>query len=90
MTEPNDSPPRHGQLVPTLGLFTTVMIVVGGVIGSGIFRKPGVMAGQLGSTELLLAVFVIVVLTVVNYLGVRFGGVVQNISTSAKGKGSVR
>ena len=35
------------------------MLVVGGVIGSGIFRKPGVMAGQLGSTELLLAVWVL-------------------------------
>ncbi len=56
----------HGQpetrmgnagLVPTLGLFTTVMLVVGGVIGSGIFRKPGLMAGQVGSPELLLLVW---------------------------------
>lgn len=59
MSEPNASSPRPDQLVPTLGLFTTVMIVVGGVIGSGIFRKSGVMAGQLGSTELLLAVWVL-------------------------------
>lgn len=44
-------------LRPSLGLFTTMMMVVGGVIGSGIFRKPGVMAGQLGSPELLLAVW---------------------------------
>ena len=35
------------------------MLVVGGVIGSGIFRKAGVMAGQLGSPELLLLVWVI-------------------------------
>jgi APA family basic amino acid/polyamine antiporter len=34
------------------------MLVVGGVIGSGIFRKPGVMASQLGSPELLLLVWV--------------------------------
>jgi APA family basic amino acid/polyamine antiporter len=46
-------------LLPTLGLFTTVMMVVGGVIGSGIFRKPGVMAGQVGSPELLLGVWVL-------------------------------
>lgn len=59
MTEPTDSSPRPGQLVPALGLFTTTMLVVGGVIGSGIFRKPGVMAGYLGSTELLLAVWVL-------------------------------
>lgn len=35
------------------------MLVVGGVIGSGIFRKPGVMAGQLGSPELLLGVWLL-------------------------------
>jgi basic amino acid/polyamine antiporter, APA family len=46
-------------LIPSLGLFTTIMLVVGGVIGSGIFRKPGVMAGQIGSPELLLGVWVL-------------------------------
>jgi len=46
-------------LLPTLGLFTTVMLVIGGVIGSGIFRKPGVMAAQVGSPELLLGVWVL-------------------------------
>src|SRR6185436_16746699 len=49
----------QSDLRPSLGLFTAIMLVVGGVIGSGIFRKPGVMAGQLGSTELLLAVWVL-------------------------------
>lgn len=55
------SPPRPlgAGLLPSLGLFTTVMMVVGGVIGSGIFRKPGVMAAQLGSPELLLGVWVL-------------------------------
>jgi APA family basic amino acid/polyamine antiporter len=46
-------------LLPSLGLFTTTMIVVGAVIGSGIFRKPGVMAGDVGSAGLLLAVWVL-------------------------------
>lgn len=46
-------------LIPSLGLFTTTMIVMGGVIGSGIFRKPGVMAGQIGSPELLLVVWLV-------------------------------
>ncbi|MFO1514516.1 MAG: amino acid permease [Verrucomicrobiota bacterium] len=58
MSEPKSSPPRPG-LLPTLGLFSTVMLVVGGVIGSGIFRKPGVMAAQLGSPELLMLVWVL-------------------------------
>src|SRR6185295_12212889 len=58
------TPAARGQaspqnLLPALGIFTTVMMVVGGVIGSGIFRKPGVMAEQLGSPELLLGVWVL-------------------------------
>lgn len=48
----------HGKLAPTLGLWTCVSIVVGGIIGSGIFMKPAVMANQLGSPELLLLVWV--------------------------------
>jgi APA family basic amino acid/polyamine antiporter len=35
------------------------MIVAGSMIGSGIFRKPASMAGQLGSPEFLLIVWVI-------------------------------
>lgn len=58
MSEPQSASPRPG-LLPTLGLFSTVMLVVGGVIGSGIFRKPGVMAAQLGSPELLMLVWVL-------------------------------
>lgn len=42
-----------------LGIFTTTMLVVGSVIGSGIFRKPGVMAAELGSPTLLLSVWVL-------------------------------
>jgi APA family basic amino acid/polyamine antiporter len=34
-------------------------MVVGGVIGSGIFRKPGIMAAQVGSPELLLLVWLL-------------------------------
>src|ERR1051325_9637444 len=53
------SPNRPPGLLPALGLFTTVMMVVGGVIGSGIFKKPGVMAAHVGSPELLLLVWVL-------------------------------
>src|SRR6266581_2505398 len=55
---PASRSPASG-LLPSLGLFTTIMMVVGGVIGSGIFRKPGVMASQLGSPELLLGVWLL-------------------------------
>jgi APA family basic amino acid/polyamine antiporter len=53
------SAPGKPGLLPTLGLFSTVMLVVGGVIGSGIFRKTGGMAAELGSPELLLLVWVL-------------------------------
>lgn len=62
MHSSNTSPcprPLSAGLPPSLGLFTTIMVVVGGVIGSGIFRKPGVMAAQVGSPELLLGVWVL-------------------------------
>jgi APA family basic amino acid/polyamine antiporter len=49
----------NAGLLPALSLFTTTMLVIGGVIGSGIFRKPGVMAAQIGSPEILLGVWVL-------------------------------
>src|SRR2546429_8464742 len=54
-------PLRRDQpgLIPALGIFSATMLVAGGVIGSGIFRKPGVMAAQIGSPELLLGVWVL-------------------------------
>src|SRR4028118_2319125 len=48
-----------GGLIPTLGFFTTVSIVVGAVIGSGIFKKPSLMAQQLGSPELMIGIWVL-------------------------------
>lgn len=56
MTQPAES--QH-HFIPRLGYFTCVTIVVGAVIGSGIFKKPALMAGQLGSSEWLIAVWVI-------------------------------
>src|SRR2546428_4684749 len=47
------------KLIPALGIFSATMLVAGGVIGSGIFRKPGVMAAQVGSPELLLGVWLL-------------------------------
>jgi len=47
------------HFTPRLGYLPTVAIVIGAVIGSGIFKKPALMAQQLGSPEWLLAVWVI-------------------------------
>ena len=54
-----ENPPSRFKLIPTLGIFSAVMLVAGGVIGSGIFRKAGVMAAQVGSPEVLLAVWLL-------------------------------
>ncbi|MEI6087922.1 MAG: amino acid permease [Bacteroidota bacterium] len=43
----------------TLSLNTTIALVVGGVIGSGIFMKPALMASQLGSPLLLISVWIV-------------------------------
>src|SRR5580700_7686932 len=70
MTEPDESsaspasdgasaPRADAGLVRTLGLFTTITIVVGAVIGSGIFKKPGIMAAQIGSPQILFLVWLL-------------------------------
>ena len=47
------------ELLRQIGLTAAVAFAVGAVIGSGIFRKPGVMAAQLGSPALLILVWVV-------------------------------
>jgi len=62
MSEPTNlgrACPDPPKLIPALGMFSATMLVAGGVIGSGIFRKPGVMAAQVGSPELLLGVWLV-------------------------------
>jgi len=51
------SAPRSSEahLARRLGLFDTTMIVMGGIIGSGIFINPYVVAQQVPSTILILA-----------------------------------
>jgi basic amino acid/polyamine antiporter, APA family len=50
---------ERSGLLPALGVFTTMMVVIGGVIGSGVFRKSGVMAAEVGSPLVLLGVWVL-------------------------------
>ena len=42
-----------------LGLIAAIACGVGSVIGSGIFKKPGLMATQLGSPELLILIWIV-------------------------------
>jgi APA family basic amino acid/polyamine antiporter len=47
--------PQEAHLARRLGLFDITMIVMGGIIGSGIFINPYVVAQQVPSTALILA-----------------------------------
>ncbi len=47
------------SLKKSIGLWSAVSLVIGSVIGSGIFMRPATMAGQLGSPMLLLGVWLI-------------------------------
>lgn len=49
----------RAHLLPTLGLASATLLIVGSSIGSGIFRLPAQMAEQLGSPWLLLGVWVL-------------------------------
>jgi APA family basic amino acid/polyamine antiporter len=57
MTEAKDN--RAPELSRELGLITAIACGVGSMIGSGIFKKPGLMATQLGSPGLLVLVWVV-------------------------------
>jgi APA family basic amino acid/polyamine antiporter len=50
---------RTPQLVAKLGLFDATMIVMGGVIGSGIFVNPAVVARQVHSPVLILGAWLL-------------------------------
>lgn len=50
---------RKVELARQIGLITVISAGIGSMIGSGIFKKPGVMATQIGSPELLVLVWVV-------------------------------
>ncbi len=46
------------KLKRTFGLWSSVSMVIGGIIGSGIFMKPALMASQVGSPMILLSIWI--------------------------------
>jgi APA family basic amino acid/polyamine antiporter len=54
-----ESASQTATFIRSLGLFSTITLIVGAVIGSGVFMKPALMALQLGSPLLLLGVWVL-------------------------------
>lgn len=59
MNKPKDSSSRDTNLVRQLGLFDSTMILMGIVIGSGIFLMTGIMAKSLPSGGMLLLAWVV-------------------------------
>jgi len=51
--------PTQAGLTRQLGLITAIACGVGSVIASGVFKKPGLMATQLGSPGLLILVWIV-------------------------------
>ncbi len=54
---PDNAPEAQPQLARRLGLFDATMIVMGGIIGSGIFMNPSVVARQVSTPFLILGVW---------------------------------
>lgn len=52
-------PDNHPQLARRLGLFDATMIVMGGIIGSGIFVNPAVVALQVRTPFLILGAWIV-------------------------------
>ncbi len=50
---------RTGHLLRVLGAGFGIAVGIGNTIGSGIFRTPGLVAGQLGSASLVFAVWIL-------------------------------
>lgn len=59
MSPPTDPPLRQPDLQRKLGLFDAAAIVVGIVIGSGIFVLPNLIAKDLPSGPAILAVWIV-------------------------------
>src|ERR1051325_11379010 len=51
--------PAHVAYVPRLGLFSGTMAVIGGIIGSGIFLNPAIVAARVGTAPLTLAAWIL-------------------------------
>ena len=48
---------HNPSLLQRLGLFTAVTIVIGSMVGSGIFKKASVMSAELGAPGIMLAIW---------------------------------
>ena len=59
LTTPRASARSKGHLLRILGVGFGIAVIVGGAIGSGILRTPGLVAAQLGSPGLIIAIWLV-------------------------------
>src|SRR5882757_7846990 len=59
LTTPRASARTKGHLLRILGVGFGIAVIVGGAIGSGILRTPGLVAAQLGSPRLIIAFWLV-------------------------------
>ena len=60
MSTPTSSPAgRTPALSPRIGLVDAIMIVIGGIVGAGIFRNPHVVAQEVHSPALILGAWIL-------------------------------
>jgi amino acid transporter len=87
MTEPTI--PTPAGYARRIGLFSATMLVVGGIIGSGIFLNPAIVAQRVGSGRLILltwglgAAIALLGAFIFAELGARRPGRGEDMSTSA-------
>jgi basic amino acid/polyamine antiporter, APA family len=55
---PSESAPTHQRLAHRLGLFDTTMMVMGGIVGAGVFMNPYVVAQRVHSPALILGAWI--------------------------------
>src|SRR6266542_4258697 len=51
--------PSQPSLLQKLGLFTAITVVIGSMIGSGIFKKSATMSADLGAPGIMLLVWLV-------------------------------
>ena len=51
--------PSSPSLLQKLGLFTAVTIVIGSMVGSGIFKKASPMSAELGAPGIMIAIWIV-------------------------------
>ncbi|MCV7227570.1 APC family permease [Mycolicibacterium komossense] len=79
--EPDVAPPANGDGTHSLGLTSATALVVGSIIGTGVFTMPGVLAGAGTSSILVLGVIAVGAIL----LGVMFGQLTKRVPSSAGG-----